>query len=146
MSGGDDMSSEFGRHSEDRPNLIIVDDDKSLVLGIQRRLSGWINVLPAVSGESALMLLNDIQHVSMLATDLRMPGMNGLALLGEAKERYPETQRFLFTGFPDLTDIQHAIDEIGVAAVIFKPFSALEFLEYVRLLHPEDPCQSPTMS
>lgn len=134
------MRSDFNRHSEDRPTLVIVDDDKSLVLGIQRRLSGWINVLPAVSGESALMLLKDVQNVSMLATDLRMPGMNGLDLLREAKETYPDSQRFLFTGFPDLTDIQHAVDEIGVAAVIFKPFSALEFMEYVRLLHPKSPC------
>lgn len=130
------MNEIAGNIANGRPNLVLVDDDKSLVLSIQRRLSGWINVLPAVSGESALMLLKDVPSVSILATDLRMPGMNGVDLLAEAKERYPETKRLLFTGFPDLTDIQSTIDEIGVFAVIFKPFSALDFLEYVKLLHP----------
>lgn len=122
----------------ERPKLVLVDDDKDLVLGIQRRLSGWINVLPAVCGESALMLLKDISNVSILATDLRMPGIDGVDLLRQAKAEYPATHRILFTGYPDICDIQSAIDNIGVLAVIFKPFSALDFLDYVKMIHPEE--------
>jgi len=121
-----------------RPNLILVDDDKDLVLSIQRRLSGWINVLPAVCGESALMLLKDVSNVSILATDLRMPGIDGVGLLKEAKATYPDTHRILFTGYPDISEIQGVIDNIGVLAVIFKPFSALDFLEYVKIIHPQE--------
>ncbi|MEQ8734920.1 MAG: response regulator [Rhodospirillaceae bacterium] len=122
----------------ERPNLVLVDDDKELVLSIQRRLSGWINVLPAVSGESALMLLKDVTNVSILATDLRMPNMDGVELLEKAKGNYPDIHRILFTGYPDISEIQRAVDNIGVLAVIFKPFSALEFLEYVHMIHPQE--------
>lgn len=122
----------------ERHNLVLVDDDKELVLSIQRRLSGWVNVLPAVSGESALMLLKDVSNVSILATDLRMPNMDGLELLEKAKGNFPDIHRILFTGYPDISEIQKAIDNVGVLSVIFKPFSALEFLEYVHMIHPQE--------
>lgn len=63
--------------------VLIVDDDKNTREGLSRALKSDYNVLIAESGESALLILKD-NHVDIMLTDLRMPGMDGLTLLQRA--------------------------------------------------------------
>ena len=64
-------------------SLLLVEDDEFVRLSLARALnrSGVFSVLPAENGQHALELL-DGQQVDAILTDLQMPVMDGLTLLG----------------------------------------------------------------
>lgn len=59
-----------------------------------------MTVTMAASGEEAISLLSK-QHIDLVISDYKMPGMNGLDLLSRIKELAPTTKRALITAFPD---------------------------------------------
>src|SRR5437899_12456837 len=69
-------------------NLLLVEDDEFVRLSLARALNrtGVFAVLPADNGQQALELL-DGQQVDAIPTDLQMPVMGGLTLLGHPLER-----------------------------------------------------------
>ncbi len=113
-------------------NMVIVDDDKSLVLGIARRLMREINVIPAISADSALKLMSKEAKIDLVASDLEMPGMDGVEFLEEVKRRHPEAKRVLFTGQIGVNKIRKAISELDFTAVMFKPLDPYELLQHAR--------------
>ncbi|NQT93119.1 MAG: sigma-54-dependent Fis family transcriptional regulator, partial [Lentisphaerae bacterium] len=63
-----------------KPSVLVVDDDKNTRDGLARALGAKYDVLLAEGGEKALDILRG-RRVDILLTDVRMPGMDGLALL-----------------------------------------------------------------
>jgi len=76
--------------AEKKPVVLIVDDEKNSRDGLARALSDRYKTLVAESGRRALALLDE-HAVDVLLADVRMPGMDGLALLQRvlARERQP---------------------------------------------------------
>jgi len=80
-----------------RPTCILFVDDERMVLRALRRVvlsrhPDW-EVLCARSASVALGLLNDHGPVDVMVTDLSMPDVDGITLLGIVKERFPEVVR-----------------------------------------------------
>lgn len=69
-----------------KPIVLIVDDEKNTRDGLARALGGGYTTLSAESGARALELLG-MHEVDVMITDLRMPGMDGMALLQRALGR-----------------------------------------------------------
>ena len=112
-------------HSNKRaPSLLFVDDEISVLEAIQRllRQSGW-KVAVAQSGEQALEYLSQ-NPVDVLVSDMRMPTMDGAALLHEVHQRYPRIVRLLLTGYADMDSTIKAINEGHVYAYLSKPWEA----------------------
>ncbi len=86
------------------PVIMFVDDEPNILRGLKRmtRLGcdGW-EMLFAEGGEQALELL-DGGKVDAVVSDMRMPGIDGAALLARIAERSPRTIRFLLSGHADL--------------------------------------------
>jgi response regulator RpfG family c-di-GMP phosphodiesterase len=116
--------------------ILIVDDDESVVLSLGRQLMRHINLLIATSVQDAKALLSSQQDIDVIATDLRMPGKDGLDLLRYARRNYPKIRRILFTGFVDPLKIQEAVRDVGVTAMMFKPLDPKELLAYTNGTHP----------
>ena len=80
--------------------LLVVDDEhvvrETLVASLEE--AGFA-VLAAGNGIEALALLEAGEPVDALVTDLSMPGMGGLALIGEAHARRPGLPAVLLTGY-----------------------------------------------
>ena len=78
-------------------NILIVDDDPTLLmlLGILLREEGF-RVLAANSGEKALALLGT-EKPEVVVTDLRMGGMDGLALFDAVRKSHPMLPVILLT-------------------------------------------------
>src|SRR3989304_6938799 len=84
------------------PRILIVDDQRQVrrMLRLSLELSGRkYEVVEATSGEEALQLLNE-GGVSLVVTDLRLPGISGLELLEVVKRNSPEASAILITGHP----------------------------------------------
>src|SRR6476659_3846964 len=113
---------------ENAKHLLLVDDEAALREAIGERLAdhGFI-VEQAASGEQALARLSDFAY-DIIITDLRLPGVDGRAVLEFALERYPEIIAIIITGFGTVKDAVNAIKQ-GAADFITKPF------QFDALLH-----------
>src|SRR3954471_2197195 len=117
--------------AENAKHLLIVDDEAALREAIAERLAdhGFV-VEQASSGEDALARLADFAF-DIIVTDLRLPGMDGRAVLDAAIERYPEIIAIIITGFGTVKDAVNAIKQ-GAADFITKPFQFDALLHVLR--------------
>ena len=83
--------------------VLFVDDEPRVLDGLRRMLHGqrreWTMAF-APGGTAALELL-EADPYDVILTDMRMPGMDGAALLTEVARRYPATTRIVLSGQTD---------------------------------------------
>jgi DNA-binding NtrC family response regulator len=82
----------------DTGKILIVEDDETQLRLLQSVLQadGW-EVVTAASGDEALAVLDEIEDVDVILSDLLMPGMDGKALLAAVRERRPEVPVIIMT-------------------------------------------------
>jgi DNA-binding NtrC family response regulator len=116
---------------ENAKHLLLVDDEAALREAIAERLAdhGFI-VEQAASGEDAVARLADFAF-DIIITDLRLPGVDGRAVLDAALERYPDIIAIIITGFGTVKDAVDAIKQ-GAADFITKPFQFDALLHVLR--------------
>jgi len=97
-------------------DILLVDDEEGIrkVLGISLSDRGY-RVQTAVNGEEALALFESL-HPSIVLTDIKMPGMDGIDLLKRIKQQSPETEVIMITGHGD---IHLAIESLKFEATDF---------------------------
>jgi HD-like signal output (HDOD) protein len=96
-------------------HILFVDDERDLLDGLRARLykhrHDW-NMKFLVSGAEALAEF-ERQHVDLVVSDVRMPGMDGGQLLSTVKQHWPTTVRIIVSGYADpvqavrLTSLAH---------------------------------------
>jgi two-component system, sensor histidine kinase and response regulator len=92
-------------------SVLIVDDDLALLEALPEALRlrmGGVTVETADSAATALDRMAD-QDYDAIVTDIRMPGMDGLELLGEIRTRRPDTPTLIITGHGDNDLVVHAL-------------------------------------
>lgn len=113
--------------------IMIVDDEPAMRAALAESLRQLGHpTLTTSNGEDALTLLKRRQMedpVAAIMTDMKMPGMNGMALFHEVKKRFPQTPVIIMSAFGT---IETAVDAIksGVFDYLVKPFTQ-EALETV---------------
>src|SRR6266571_1690043 len=125
------MAPEAGKNSRKAPRILIVDDDAS-----QRSLldsfltSQKFETVPVASGEKALEVLRT-GEISMMISDVRMPGISGLETLRRARQTHALLPILLVTAY---TDIREAVGAMRDGAVNYlgKPIDLDELLANVR--------------
>ena len=116
----------------DKPTILLVDDEESILNSLRRLLRGQpYEVLLATSGEQALDIMAK-QPVDLVMSDARMPNMDGATLLAHIHQRHPDTLRILLTGYADLTMIVKAINDGQIDRYISKPWHDEELLLTLR--------------
>lgn len=113
--------------------ILVVEDDPNLreALCDTLRLSNY-PVLEAEDAERALEIL-DNKRVSLIISDVQMPGKDGHELLKIAKRKFPDIPFVLVTAFGNVTKAVEAI-QTGAADYIIKPFEAEVLIEMVSRL------------
>lgn len=113
-----------------KPTLLTVDDDPNVLRAIERdlrsRYGDRYRVLRANSGDAGLGLLRELKvrndAVALLLADQRMPLMDGIGFLAEAKKLYPDSKRALLTAYADTSAAINAINEVNVDYFFLKPW------------------------
>jgi two-component system response regulator HydG len=98
----------------------VVDDEPGIVDSLQKVFEREsLRVLPARSGGEALEILRK-EPVSVLLTDLMMPGMSGLDLLKASRTVSPETETILMTAYGTVENAVEAMKQ-GAYDFVTKP-------------------------
>ena len=81
-------------------HILVVDDDPALLEALPETLRLRMNGVTVDTADSAAAALDRIasQNYDAIVTDIKMPGMDGLALLSEIRARRPDTPILIITG------------------------------------------------
>src|ERR1041385_8374984 len=108
-------------------HLLLVEDEAPLRQAIAEQLGDrGYQVEQAGSGEDAIARLADFAF-DIIVTDLRLPGIDGSAVIEAAVERYPEIIAIVVTGYGTVKDAVAAIKR-GAWDFVSKPFQIDELL------------------
>ncbi|HYV25967.1 MAG TPA: sigma-54 dependent transcriptional regulator, partial [Candidatus Eisenbacteria bacterium] len=113
------------------PRILIVDDDpgqRSLLDSFLQ--SQGFDTVVVDSGEAALAALRD-HNISMMISDVRMPGISGLETLRQARQQHAVLPILLVTAFADVREAVGAMRD-GALNYLSKPIDLDELLASVR--------------
>jgi sigma-B regulation protein RsbU (phosphoserine phosphatase) len=104
-----------------KARILLVDDDPMLLAGLKRQLRREFQVVTASGAQEALAAMSDQGPFSVVVSDFRMPGMNGIELLSRVKDLNPDTVRMMLTGSTDLSTAVQAVNEGNIFQFHLKP-------------------------
>jgi excisionase family DNA binding protein len=104
-----------------RPRVLVVDDEASIRDLLAKTLAlAEYDVDLASDGRTALERLRIVPY-DLLITDLKMPGVDGLAVIREARRMKADIPVIIITGFSTEASAIEAVN-LGVAGYLTKPF------------------------
>ena len=125
------MPSPPSKNSGKPPCILIVDDDAGQRSLLDSFLRGQgLETVAVGSGEAALEVLR-AQPISMMISDVRMPGLSGLETLRRARREQAVLPVLLVTAYADIRDAVNAMRD-GAVNYLAKPIDLYELLACVR--------------
>ncbi len=117
-----------------QPIILSVDDDPQVQRALQRDLRNQYRkdykVLSTTSANDALLTLGEFkkqsEEVALIVSDQRMPEMEGVAFLEQAKGLYPNARTVLLTAYSDIEAAVKAINDVGLNYYLAKPWDPPE--------------------
>ncbi|MEI6779915.1 MAG: sigma-54 dependent transcriptional regulator [Verrucomicrobiota bacterium] len=125
------MSSEVRKNGQKGPRILIVDDDpgqRSLLDSFLQ--SQGFETIPVASGEQALETLR-AGEISMMISDVRMPGLSGLETMHLARKEHAVLPILLVTAYADIREAVGAMRD-GALNYLAKPIDLDELLVTVQ--------------
>ena len=104
-------------------NVLLVDDDHEMLLALKEGFTRYrdsFTVQLASDGLKAVEMLKR-NVISLVVTDLKMPGMDGFELLAHIMEHYPDIPVIIITGY-STPEMEQLAREGGAVGYIAKPF------------------------
>jgi DNA-binding NtrC family response regulator len=107
----------------------VVDDEGIVLESCRRVLVDRFEVITASSADTALDVLRR-EPVEMILLDIKMPGKDGMSLLKEVKEKWPNIPVIVMSGYAT-TETVEQVSRTEAATFIAKPFTPDELVEVV---------------
>jgi DNA-binding NtrC family response regulator len=103
-----------------KAKILIVDDEEVVRLSYTRILAGTNCNVKAVSTWTQVSQLMQQDPFDVVLLDLRMPEMDGITVLRALKQRWPESEVIIITGYPTLESAKEAV-ALGAYDYLTKP-------------------------
>ena len=114
--------------------VLLVDDEKDYLEVLTRRLSKRdVDVDGVSSGEEALQYVQ-VRPIDVAVLDVKMPGMDGLAVLREIKKSHPLIEVIMLTGHASLEVALEGM-RLGAFDYLMKPAEIDELLYKIQDAH-----------
>lgn len=115
-----------------KETILLVDDEVETLVAVRKVLEkrGGFEVLVAESAEKALDLLGNAD-ISLVITDIRMPGMDGMSLLKNIKASRPDLPIIITTGYGSVETAVEALKD-GADDYLTKPTNPAEIVHKIR--------------
>src|SRR5579883_2094942 len=104
-----------------KKRILFVEDNallRQVYLMMMQGEEGW-EAVGAADGSEALQLL-EAEPFEVVVSDMRMPGMSGIELMGSVRQLHPRCSRVILSGLSDQAEIAKSLDSIH--QFIAKPF------------------------
>jgi DNA-binding NtrC family response regulator len=112
----------------DKANILIVDDEEVVRHSHLRSLEGTdCNAQAAEDGRQALQVMEQ-QPFDVVLLDLRMPDLDGMDVLKTIKQRWPDSEVVVITGYPSLESAKQAL-KLGAYNYLTKPVGPNEVIK-----------------
>ena len=109
-----------------KKTLLYVDDEAINLMLFEINFKEKFNVLTCDSGFKGLKILENSPDVSIVISDMKMPGMNGIEFITDAKIKFPHIVFYILTGYEITDQISSALENKLIKAFFRKPFDIAE--------------------
>jgi DNA-binding NtrC family response regulator len=111
--------------------VLFVDDEEELVSAVVERLGlRGVDARGATSGAEALKLIEE-EEFQAVVLDVKMPGLGGLQVIRQAKERHPNLAVVLLSGHGSVEDVAEGL-RLGASDYLQKP---IDIDDLLAILH-----------
>jgi DNA-binding NtrC family response regulator len=104
----------------EKTKILVVDDEEVVRLSYLRALSGESCSVEVVRGGKDALQMMGQQPFDVVLLDLRMPEMDGMTVLKAIKEKWPESEVIIITGYPAVDSAKEAVT-LGAYGYLAKP-------------------------
>jgi two-component system, response regulator, stage 0 sporulation protein F len=112
--------------------ILYVDDEIINLTLFDAIFEKKFEVFIAENGIMGLEMLNNNPNISVVLSDMKMPKMNGFEFITQAKEKHPNINYYLLTGYDMNNEIQSAIDDGLILKCFRKPFNNKRIEDSIR--------------
>jgi len=116
----------------EKKTILYVDDEDTNLLLFKINFQKKFNVITGISGFEGLDYLRNNPSISIVISDMKMPGMNGLEFIRQAKQEFPNVKFYILTGYDITPEIETALDENLILKYFSKPFKIKEIEESIE--------------
>jgi CheY-like chemotaxis protein/predicted regulator of Ras-like GTPase activity (Roadblock/LC7/MglB family) len=114
-----------------RPRILVVDDEESMVFSIQDYLSSYADCLGATNYEEAITILQGDEGVSLVVSDIRMPGKDGFDLLMWLRGNRPQVKVVMMTAYGS-PSVRALAKQKGAVMYLEKPLDLEQLMQLVK--------------
>lgn len=108
--------------------VLLVDDDLNILQAYARTLRSSFKVTTTNNGTDGLAILQQEGPFAVVVSDYRMPEMDGIQFLTQAKKIVPDTVRIMLSGQADLSVSIQAVNEGNIFRFLNKPCPTEQFI------------------
>jgi two-component system probable response regulator PhcQ len=115
--------------------ILLVDDERNVLAALSRILRhDWGEQALIETHNNPLHAIDQVKsrQYDAVMSDYRMPEMDGIALLTKIRELQPTTARIILSASTDFDVLMVAINEVGIARFLSKPWDDSEVVRAVR--------------
>jgi CheY-like chemotaxis protein len=116
-----------------RPLILVVDNDEATVSSIRDYMSSYADCLGATSYEDALSTLEKKEGISLVISEIRMPGRDGFDLLMWLRENRPKIKVIMATAYGSAL-VRSLAKQKGAVMYLEKPLDLKRVMDTVRLI------------
>ena len=105
---------------DEKTRILVVDDEEVVRLSHIRTLASMHCSVEVVRDGNEALQVMERRPADVVLLDLRMPGMDGMSVLKLIKQRWPETEVVIITGYPNVETAKEAV-RLGAYDYLAKP-------------------------
>jgi CheY-like chemotaxis protein/predicted regulator of Ras-like GTPase activity (Roadblock/LC7/MglB family) len=114
-----------------KPRILVVDDEESMVFSIQDYLSSYADCMGATNYDEALTILQKDENISLVVSDIRMPGKDGFDLLMWLRELRPQVKVVMMTAYGS-PSVRALAKQKGAVLYLEKPLDLEQLMTLVK--------------
>jgi two-component system, response regulator, stage 0 sporulation protein F len=112
--------------------ILYVDDEPINLMLFEENFNQNYEIITAESGIDGLTKLHKYPDIKIVISDMKMPEMNGIEFIEQAKKEFPDIVFFIFTGYNLTDEIADALNKKIIQKYFCKPFDEIEIEKAIQ--------------